>query len=228
MKPCAPLFSKSRKRLAAGDLPAVYRLLRASFGLQHWWPGETPFEVMVGAVLTQNTAWSNVEKAILQLKRARACSHRALLRMPVARLASLIRPAGYFNVKARRLKSLVVFLEKTCGGDLSVLQKRKTGVLRRQLLSVNGVGPETADSILVYALGRRSFVIDAYTKRIFSRHRLLEAEEDYESWRLVFEAALPSQLTLYNDFHAQIVRLGKQFCRPRQPACETCPLGPLL
>jgi endonuclease-3 related protein len=178
---------------------------------------------MVGAILTQNTAWTNVEKAIRNLKRVRKLSFRAFLKIPKGTLARLIRPAGYYNIKADRLKHFVGFLDRECGGDLTKLKKRDAAVLRGELLQVKGIGPETADSILLYALDKAEFVIDAYTKRVFSRHRLAGAERGYHEWKKLFERALPRELGLFNDFHAQIVRLAKEFCRTK-PDCRLCPL----
>ncbi len=215
-------FQKKRK-LKTSELRRVYAALRKSFGHQKWWPGDTPFEVMVGAILTQNTAWANVEKAILNLKRSRKLSFEALRRVPAKQLSQMIRPAGYFNVKADRLKCFMDFLHRECRGDLSELKRKTTPVLREKLLAVKGIGPETADSILLYALGKTSFVIDAYTKRIFSRHGLARDHETYERWREIFMRALPENRDLYNDFHAQIVRTGKDHCR-KVPRCEKCPL----
>ena len=215
-------FQKKHK-LKPAELREVYKTLRKNFGHQHWWPGDTPFEVMVGAILTQNTAWTNVEKALLNLKKAKKLSFRALRSIPLKRLSLLIRPAGYFNVKAERLKCFMDFLQMECRGDLSELRKRGATVLREQLLAVKGIGPETADSILLYALGKTSFVIDAYTRRIFSRHGLASEGESYDRWREVFTRALPSSLALYNDYHAQIVRTAKGHCR-KSPRCESCPL----
>jgi len=204
---------------------ALYRALRTHFGHRHWWPGETPFEVMVGAVLTQNTNWGNVEKAILNLKSAGKLSPRGIDAMPETEIAALIRPSGYFNVKARRLKSLVRrFIEK-CGGDERNFRRVPTRKLREELLDVNGVGRETADSILLYALGRRIFVVDAYTRRVFCRHGFLRGGEDYDEIRVMFESLLPRSAPLYNDYHAQIVAVGKGYCAPRRPRCAGCPLG---
>jgi len=216
-------FRKKRK-LKPSQLGAVYKALRKAFGHQNWWPGDTPFEVMIGAILTQNTAWTNVEKAIRNLKQARKLLLGALDRISREKLSRLIRPAGYFNIKADRLKCFVDFLKKECRGDLSKLKRQRMTLLREKLLGVKGVGPETADSILVYALGKASFVIDAYTRRIFSRHGLASEQEGYEKWRNIFTRALPRDLGLYNDFHAQIVRLAKEYCR-KVPRCADCPLN---
>jgi endonuclease III related protein len=209
-------------------LPQIYSTLHTAFGPQHWWPGETAFEVMVGAVLTQNTAWGNVERAIGNLKAVRALTAKKIAALPDAELAELIRPSGYFNLKARRLKSLVDWLIKRTGnGDVKKLRGIRTPKLRRELLAVYGVGPETADSILLYALNRRVFVVDAYTRRFLSRHGLVAADAPYEEIRALFEARVPKSIKLYNEYHALIVSLGKNFCRPK-PRCAECPLHDLL
>jgi endonuclease-3 related protein len=205
---------------------APYRLLLERHGPQHWWPGETPFEVMVGAVLTQNTAWGNVEKAIAGLKRAGALSCRAILDLSDAALAELIRPAGYFNVKARRLKALCGFLmERGVAEAPERLAAQATPAeLRRSLLGVHGIGEETADSILLYALNLPRFVVDAYTRRAFGRLGLLDGGESYAEIQRLFETELPADIGLYNEYHALIVRLGKEHCRPK-PRCTDCPLN---
>ncbi|MFH1799301.1 MAG: endonuclease III domain-containing protein [Candidatus Omnitrophota bacterium] len=223
MRSLKPIPCQKKRKLKTSQLRLVYTALRKAFGHQRWWPGDTPFEVMIGAILTQNTAWTNVEQAILNLKEARKLSFEALRRIPAKKLSQLIRPSGYFNVKADRLKAFMDFLEQECRGDLSKLKRKTMPVLRKKLLTVKGVGPETADSILLYALGKMSFVIDAYTKRIFSRHGLAKDRDTYEQWREIFMRALPENRDLYNDFHAQIVRTGKDHCR-KVPRCERCPL----
>ncbi len=218
------MYSQKKHKLRPAELPKVYSVLRKAFGYQHWWPGDTPFEVMVGAILTQNTAWTNVEKAILNLKNSKKLSLNAFRRISKHELARLIRPAGYFNIKADRLKHFVTFFVKEYQGDLRRMRKESLGILRQKLLGVKGIGPETADSILLYALNKRSFVIDAYTKRIFSRHGLASAAESYDHWQRIFVKALPHNTRLYNDFHAQIVHVGKGFCR-KEPRCGLCPLN---
>jgi len=200
----------------------VYRRLHKAYGPQQWWPADDgPFEVMAGAVLTQNTAWSNVERAIANLRRARALNARAILAAHPRRLAGWLKPSGYFNVKAKRLRAYCRWYQEQ--GGLKKLQASPTAELRAALLAVHGIGPETADSILLYAFARPVFVIDAYTKRIFSRHGLAKDHETYERWREIFMGALPGRRDLYNDFHAQIVRTGKDHCR-KVPRCEKCPL----
>lgn len=210
------------------DLSTPYARLLERFGPQHWWPGDTPFEVMVGAVLTQNTAWTNVEKAIANLKRADALSCPAVLALAEPALAELIRPAGFFNVKARRLQALCRFLDQRGVAAMPERLGRRDTLpgLRQGLLAVHGVGEETADSILLYALGRPSFVVDAYTRRIFHRLGLLGGGETYAGIKHRFESALPADVGLYNEYHALIVRLAKEHCRPR-PRCTGCPLKPI-
>jgi endonuclease-3 related protein len=204
----------------------IYRSLLAHFGPQHWWPGETPFEVMVGAVLTQNTAWGNVEKAIANLRAVGALSCRALLAMPEAELAQQIRPAGYFNVKAKRLCALCGFLLEKGVADLPERLRERGDVhtLRKALLAVHGVGEETADSILLYALHLRAFVVDAYTRRSFSRLGLLGGDESYGEVQALFQRHMPPDTAIYNEYHALIVRHGKDICRPK-PRCPLCPLN---
>jgi len=223
MKSSEPILFQKKRRLKPSDLGQVYQTLRKAFGHQKWWPGETPFEVIVGAILTQNTAWTNVEKAIVNLKKAKKLSFPALHRMSHKKLSRLIRPAGYFNVKADRLKCFMDFLMRECQGDLSKLKRGSMPALREKLLHVKGIGPETADSILLYALGKTSFVIDAYTRRIFSRHGVAPESESYELWREIFTQALPANSALFNDYHAQIVMTAKVHCR-KSPLCEACPM----
>lgn len=205
----------------------IYRALFAAFGPQHWWPGDTPIEVMIGAILTQNTAWSNVERAIARLAQAQPLSGPAILALEPARLAELIRPAGYFNLKARRLKAWCAFLEREAALDDPGRLGRHTplATLRPRLLAVHGIGAETADSILLYALGRPSFVVDAYTRRIFSRLGLIDGKEPYAAIQAEFTRHLPEDAALYNEYHALIVHLGKGICRTK-PCCRACPLAP--
>lgn len=202
----------------------IYKKLYKAFGPQDWWPGDTPFEVAVGAILTQNTNWGNVEKAINNLKKAKALSAKSLHRMPVKKLAKLIRPAGYFNVKAKRLKFFIDFLIGDYQGSTQKLKKERIDSLRKKLLDVNGIGPETADSILLYALDKPIFVIDAYTKRALSRHKILKYDEPYEKFQELFHESLKKDVELFNEYHALFVRLGKVFCK-KKPVCEKCPLN---
>lgn len=206
----------------------VYDALHRTYGPQSWWPAETPFEVMTGAVLTQNTAWTNVEKAIANLRAAGALDAEPLLAVPVAQLAEWLRPAGYFNVKAARLRSFCAWY--LAAGGYPRLRRWQTARLRAGLLSVKGVGPETADDILLYAFGRPVFVIDAYTRRILSRLGLVAGDEAYDELRLAIERALTlteqreqGRVTLFNEYHALIVRHGKDVCRTR-PRCAACVL----
>ncbi|MEI8196502.1 MAG: endonuclease III domain-containing protein [Phycisphaerae bacterium] len=230
-----------------------YQILRAHFGPQDWWPGDTPLEIIVGAVLTQNTAWGNVEKAIGNLKaggllpgdaprreepRASARSYaarggsaeaqedclRRLHGLRPAGLAPLIRPAGYFNLKSHRLWNVLDYLVTRLGGRLEGAAEVATEVLRGELLAIKGVGPETADSILLYAFQRPVFVVDAYTHRVWKRHGLAALEADYGALQSLAEAHLPRERALFNDYHAQLVMVGKHFCKPT-PGGEGCPLG---
>jgi endonuclease III related protein len=204
-------------------LTEIYDLLYAAFGPQHWWPGETPFEIITGAILTQNTSWSNVEKAIRRLKSSAMLTAEMLHRIDLSQLAELIRPAGYYNIKAKRLKSFVDWLFDNYDGALTNLERVNTEQLRAELLAVKGIGRETADSILLYALGRPIFVVDAYTARITVRHGLIEPDADYEQLRKLFESNLPQDTQLYNEYHALLVRAGKEFCKPKA-RCPGCPL----
>jgi endonuclease-3 related protein len=201
------------------DLRAAYDTLLKAYGPQHWWPGDTRFEIMVGAVLTQNTAWTNVEKAIKNLKRNKALSPEAILAARASRLANWLKPSGYFNIKAKRVKALCQWLVEQ--GGVNAIARQPTDTLRRELLKVHGVGPETADDILLYAFGRPVFVIDAYTRRIFRRMRLIAGDEGYEHLRQVFEKSLGEDTALYNEYHALIVLHGKDVCRTR-PRCSGC------
>lgn len=207
---------------------AIYRRLHDRFGPQGWWPGETAFEVAVGAILTQNTNWQNVEKAIVGLKEAGALSPSGMKRLPLSRLAGLIRPAGYYNVKAERLKNFLRYLDDRHGLDMAALGKAPGRQLREELLSINGIGPETADSILLYGCGKPFFVIDTYTRRMGSRHGLCQPGDSYAMVQEIFAGSLPDSVELYKEYHALIVRLGKVRCRPSNPRCEGCPLEPML
>ena len=207
-------------------LSEIYKMLYDAFGPQHWWPGETPFEIVTGAILTQNTNWTNVEKAIKNLKSAGCLTPAALFRIDISRLAELIRPAGYYNIKAKRLKSFINWLYDNYDGEMSNLELVDTAQLRAELLAIKGIGRETADSILLYALGRPVFVIDAYTARITMRHKLVDPDADYEQLRELFESNLTEDVRLFNEYHALLVRVGKEFCRPKAK-CHGCPLEKL-
>ncbi len=207
------------------DIIRIYDRLYKFYGPQGWWPGRTRLEVIVGAILTQNTAWRNVEKAIRNLRREGGlASCENLRRMGVRKMARLIRPAGYYNVKSRRLKNFIGFLHSGYGGDLTKVSRRETEALREEFLGVNGIGPETCDSILLYAFKKPAFVVDAYTRRIFSRHEMLNIGADYGEIRNFFMENLPEDVGLFNEYHALIVRLGKDFCKTT-PACDGCPLN---
>ncbi|MBP7217014.1 MAG: endonuclease III domain-containing protein [Candidatus Omnitrophica bacterium] len=211
--------------MVKGRLYGIFCKLLADVGPQHWWPADSGFEVMVGAILTQNTNWGNVEKAISNLKRHRLLSPKKLSRLPLRKLAALIKPSGYYRVKSQRLKNLVDFLFSQYQGDLALLNAQDTSVLRQQLLSVKGVGPETADSILLYACAKPVFVVDAYTKRILSRHSLIKPQASYEQIQQLCMRALPRRVRIFNEFHALLVAVGKRYCRPKDPLCQECPLG---
>lgn len=201
----------------------IYKILFKAFGPQHWWPGDTPFEVAVGAILTQNANWGNVEKAINNLKTAKALSAKKIEQLPVGSLAALIRPAGYFNVKAGRLKAFVHFLTGNYRGSMKKMKDERLHSLRQKLLSVHGIGPETADSILLYALEKPVFVIDAYTKRVLSRHMIMDHGMAYEEFQLLFHKSLRKDRRLFNEYHALLVAVGKEYCKPK-PRCNECPL----
>lgn len=200
----------------------VYEKLFSAYGPRRWWPGDSAFEIMVGAVLTQNTAWINVEKAIANLKRARMLSAKAIIETHPRRVAMLIRPSGYFNVKAKRLRALCRWV--VAEGGLRRLARMSTEKLRHALLAVHGIGPETADDILLYAFERPVFVIDAYTRRVFARLGAIKGPEPYEALRQAFEVSLGEDVPLYNEYHALIVRHGKETCR-KKPLCHSCCLA---
>ncbi|MCX8118513.1 MAG: endonuclease III domain-containing protein [Desulfobacterota bacterium] len=204
-------------------LMEIYDRLYKAFGPQGWWPGESPFEVMVGAILTQNTAWKNVERAIHRLKEKGALSPEGIFRLSEPSLASLVRSSGYYRIKARRLKAFVEFLFKEYRGDIHAMQREEIFPLREKLLKVRGIGPETADSILLYGLRKPIFVVDAYTRRIFSRHGLVSEEASYEEMQALFMNHLPHDERLFNEYHALLVRLGKSLCRGT-PKCQACPI----
>jgi endonuclease-3 related protein len=202
----------------------VYRRLRRRFGRAGWWPAQTPFEVCLGAILTQSTSWTNVEKALEGLRRRGLLSYEALKDLPASRLAPRIRSSGFFRVKARRVRAFTRFLGDHYGGRVEAMAEEPLGLLRAKLLGVPGIGPETADSILLYAVGLPTFVVDACTRRVFSRLGLLSGRESYDEIQSFFTSRLPPDVSVYNDYHAQIVRLAKEVCRKR-PRCLECPLG---
>lgn len=203
----------------------IYKRLFSTFGPQGWWPADDWFEVATGAILTQNTSWNNVAKAIDNLKRKKLLTPGRLYRLSDKELAFFIRPTGYYNIKARRLKSFLNFLFESYGADIKRLTCQKSSILRQQLLSVNGIGQETADSILLYALNKAVFVIDAYTRRIFLRQGLIEDSYNYDEIQNLFLRNLNPDPKLFNEYHALIVKLGKDFCLKNNPKCRLCPLS---
>jgi endonuclease-3 related protein len=204
-------------------LMQIYTKLYEAYGPRHWWPGETPFEVMVGAILTQNTSWSNVEKAIDRLKARRLLNVKGIHQLKRAELASLIKSSGYYRVKAARLKAFVNFIVEEYGGSIEKMKRGKLEVLRQELLHVNGVGPETADSILLYGLKKPIFVVDAYTKRILVRHGIVSEKAPYDEVQKLFMDHLPRDEKLFNEYHALLVHLGKTLCK-KIPRCDRCPI----
>ena len=212
----------------SGELLRYYDAMSAALGPMRWWPAKTPFEVIVGAILTQSTAWGNVELAIANLRAAKLLTPSGMLRVRTSRLATLIRPSGYFRQKAKKLKAFVKFLQTGYNGSLARMFRTRTASLREKLLEVHGIGRETADSILLYGGNHPIFVVDAYTHRILGRHGITDGKADYEKVRALFEKSIPRQAELFNEFHALIVNTGKSWCRKSAPRCEGCPLQPLL
>lgn len=208
-------------------LKKFYRLMSRHFGPTQWWPGDTPFEVAIGAILTQNTAWTNVERAIANLKRERLLTPRAILDCPDERLHAALRPSGYFRVKTVRVRSFCRQLVDRYGGRMARMAKQPLDTLRPELLAIPGIGPETADDILLYACDKPVFVVDAYTRRILSRHGLCPQNVGYEELRALFERNLPRDIAMFKDYHGLIVYTGKNYCR-RAPKCAECPLGCML
>jgi endonuclease III related protein len=224
-----PVETRKRQLIApSGELMRYYDAMSQALGPMHWWPAQTSFEVIVGAILTQSTAWANVERAITNLRSAGLLTPADLLAVPSQRLAEMVRPSGYFRQKAKKLKAFVRFLQAEYGGSLKRMFEIPTLVLREKLLGVHGIGPETADSILLYAGNHPVFVVDAYTHRILERHGISNGKPDYEDVRSFIEDTLPRSPELYNEFHALIVNTGKNWCRKKAPRCEGCPLRPLL
>ncbi len=209
------------------SLHEVYDKLLVAYGPQEWWPGDSPFEVMVGAVLVQNTAWRNVEKAISRLREDCLLTPAALHAVPAHELEELIRPAGYFRLKTKRLRNLLNFVMVSYDGCLDTMFATSRSTLREELLSINGIGPETADSILLYAGGLPTFVVDTYTARVLKRHGWIEQEADYHAIQDHFQSQLSESVPLYNEYHALLVRVGHHHCR-KTPKCEECPLYSLL
>jgi endonuclease-3 related protein len=208
------------------QLTEIYQLLFDSFGPQDWWPGQTQFEIITGAILTQNTSWANVEKAIANLKSADCLTPEKLYHLDVSELAEFIRPAGYYNIKTKRLKNFINWLFENYDGRLTNLETVDTDQLRAELLAINGIGFETADSILLYAFERPVFVVDTYTARIAFRHQIIEPDANYEQLRELFQSNLTEDTQLFNEYHALLVRVGKEFCKPKA-RCPGCPLEKL-
>ncbi|MFA6499563.1 MAG: endonuclease III domain-containing protein [Desulfurivibrionaceae bacterium] len=201
----------------------IHTRLFDHFGPQHWWPGETPFEVMLGAVLTQNTSWRNVSMVIEALRQDGLLSFEALETLPLEVLAEKIRPSGYYNQKAKRLKGLFAAIRED-SESLEDFFNHDVHTLRKKLLAIKGIGPETADSITLYAAGKPVFVVDAYTYRILLRHDLIAEDAGYEEIQELFLGKLPTDALLFNEYHALLVRLGKEYCKKSNPLCDTCPL----
>ncbi|MEW6087181.1 MAG: endonuclease III domain-containing protein [bacterium] len=202
----------------------IYDKLYSCFGPQHWWPGDTPFEVIVGAILTQNTSWKNVSISIQNLKKNKVLTPRKLYIVPPEKLGLLIKSSGYYNLKAKRLKNFLECLFSEYKGGLRKMLGCEENILRRILLGISGIGPETADSIMLYAGGKLSFVVDAYTRRIFTRHKFIKDDLSYDEIKGFFEKNLPPDIKLYNEYHALIVKLGKEFCLKKNPKCSLCPI----
>lgn len=206
------------------DLFSIYQRLFAEYGEQHWWPGADQFEIIIGAILTQQVAWKNVERALSALKAADLMDPEVLLRAPLDEVAVLIRPTIYYNQKAKKLRSFLLFLQERHHLDLNDLFSLSAEALREELLSVHGIGEETADSIVLYAARKPSFVIDSYTRRIMQRLGVISGTEAYAALRVLFMEGLPRDVKLYNEYHALFVRHGKERCRSRDPRCSGCPL----
>ncbi|MCX8021171.1 MAG: endonuclease III domain-containing protein [Syntrophorhabdaceae bacterium] len=201
----------------------IFELLFSHYGPRRWWPGDTPLEIAIGAILTQNTAWRNVEKAIENLKSLDMLDVKKLYDIETESLANIIKPSGFYNIKAKRLKNLIRLIYEEYGGDIEQLKRHGDSDLRMRLLSVKGIGEETGDSIMLYALNRPIFVVDAYTKRFLENHRLYDGKPDYQTVQKFFMENLPKDVYLFNEYHALIVSLGKDYCK-RAPKCPLCPL----
>ena len=203
---------------------AIYKKLFRAFGQQHWWPAKSGFEVILGAILTQNTSWRNVQRALLHLKKSGNFSPAGLKALPLKELSQLIRPAGFYNFKAAYIKEFLKFFFKEYRGSLPKMRLKNKDLLRAQLLSLKGIGPETADSILLYALDKPVFVVDAYTRRILSRHHLIKPQDSYTDIQGLFERSLEQDSKMFNEYHALLVKLAKDYCLKNKPKCQLCPL----
>lgn len=202
----------------------IYNLLYQEYGPQGWWPADTALECILGAILTQNTSWKNVEKALQNLKNLNLISADKLRLITQDELAELIRPSGYYNQKALKIKNFLRFLYDNYDGKIELLQNEDTTLLRDKLLGIKGIGPETADSIILYCAGKPIFVIDAYTYRIFSRHGIVPEQTNYHEMQELFMDALASDANMFNEYHALIVKVGKEHCKKQNPLCVGCPL----
>lgn len=215
--------TKNRYVVSEQKVFKIYQILYNHYGKQNWWPADSDFEIMIGAVLTQNTAWRNVEKAINNLKEKKLLNPQKLATLSISKLSQLVRSSGFYRIKAKRLKSLLNFLTKKYSGDIEKLKRKKISILRLELLQVYGIGEETADSILLYAIGKPVFVVDAYTKRIFSRHHYFDKKTSYSKIQEFFAGNLPKSLKIYQEYHALLVRLAKDYCRSKAN-CQGCPI----
>lgn len=227
-----PWPQENTSRHGPGDaqppLDEYFNSLFTALGPQHWWPGNSPLEIVVGAILTQNTSWKNVEQAISNLREANLLSAAAIQNVNLRRLERLLRPSGYFRQKARKLKAFCTFLHTEYAGSLDGMFATPTIVLREKLLGVYGIGPETADSILLYAGGHGVFVVDTYTRRMLARHGWVGENPKYNRVQWLFERKFPGNSKVFNEFHALIVQAGKRWCLAQNPKCEECPLGRYL
>ncbi|MEW6679565.1 MAG: endonuclease III domain-containing protein [bacterium] len=206
-------------------LERIYEILYHKFGDMNWWPGETQFEIIIGAILTQNTAWKNVEKAIENLKKENLLIPERINEIPEEKLANIIKPSGFYNQKAKKLKAFINFLFLRYNGSLEKLFEKGLFSLRKELLEISGIGNETVDSILLYAGNKPIFVVDAYTKRILVRHKIIDEKADYEDIQSIFMENLPKDVKLFNNYHALFVKLGKEVCKKTKPLCKGCPLN---
>ncbi|MEW6535430.1 MAG: endonuclease III domain-containing protein [Candidatus Auribacterota bacterium] len=209
------------------QLILIFQKMFGHFGPLNWWPGDSPLEVMLGAILTQNTAWSNVEKALASLSQKTGLDPEKIRQLSDVELAACIRSSGYFNQKAKKLRVFLTYFHDRYGDSIEAMKEQPLERLRDELLSLHGIGPETADSILLYALDKLIFVVDAYTRRILARHGLMHHTADYHAMQDLFQQNIPPDISLYNEYHALIVNTGKDFCRTK-PLCDSCPLRTLL
>ena len=217
----------SIRSLNSDQLIIIYNDLLDQIGPRGWWPADSPFEVIIGAILTQNTVWKNVEKAIINLKKNNLLSPESLFAVPIDSLAEYIRPSGYFNQKAKKIKNFLDYFKNTYSGSIDLIKQQKTEILREELLAINGIGPETADAILLYALQKPIFVVDSYTRRIFTRHAWFREKIGYQEMQEYFMSRLEKNIVLFNEFHALIDYIGHYFCK-KNPNCLLCPLADRL